>query len=207
MVSVVELVGLILAWRIMPPVTPPKIPVPPVNSIAIENVEVPVPGLRPIPEPVPISVPPENTSRRVVFVSRKCGGLVKSMVDCKDTLSEPKVVSLPLPVKFRMSTPDVLVGVSVAVPAKLPEIEPACAGTMRPHKAMRATMGIAIEVLIAKASFSGRAPIAERIAVMHEPGSGGIAALTEFRDDAADARRQSTRGRWFGVESSQKLGF
>jgi hypothetical protein len=87
--SVVGPVCVIIPVSVANPVSPAKMPVPPVITKSIVNVAPPRPLAVPCPELVPNKVPLEKVSVIDPSVKTNCGGLLKSTVDWESELNEP----------------------------------------------------------------------------------------------------------------------
>jgi hypothetical protein len=147
--DVVELVAVLVPVTVAsPPVTPAKIPVPPVNSVTIVTSATPPPITVPLSVKVPKSVPSEKTSTKVPL-DMNVVRLVKVRVPMFVVVNGPDNELTPEPVKLESKTPSVEVGVVVEVPVSVPvDAESARTGTARQPNITKAIKAAATERII-----------------------------------------------------------
>lgn len=132
------------------PVSPAKIPVPPVNILLTVLVEV-LPANVPFPEKVPNRLPPAKVSTKVPLVVNAVV-LEKVNLAMFVTVKAPNPMSVPEPLKLPINTAGSPVGVEVIIPVRVPDIGivSAWAGTARLAITTRANKVAASERIIAK---------------------------------------------------------
>jgi hypothetical protein len=112
----VELITLLVVVMVDSPVSPAKIPVPPVNTTTVVLSATPPPISVPLPVNVPKSVPSEKTSTKVPLVTN-----VVRLVNVSVPLFVV-VKPIPEPVTIESKTLDVIVAVTVVVPVIVPVV-------------------------------------------------------------------------------------